>query len=78
LPIEVKYGKIGKLKINLPMKNIYKEPTQILVEDLFVLLGPFEDKLYDPKRVEEIFVAYKRKQLSELEKFDKAQLVVGK
>ncbi len=60
------------------MKNIYKEPTQILVEDLFVLLGPFEDKLYDPKRVEEIFVAYKRKQLSELEKFDKAQLVVGK
>lgn len=77
LPIEVKYGKIGKLKINLPMKNVYKEPTQILVEDLFVLLGPFEEKLYDPKRVEEIFVAHKRKQLSEMEKFDKSQLVVG-
>lgn len=76
LPIEVKYGRIGKLKINLPMKNLYKEPTKILVEDLFVLLGPFEEKLFDPKRIEELFAAHKRKQLSELEKFDKSQLLL--
>lgn len=75
MPIEVKYGKIGRLKVTLPVKNYYKEPAKIIAEDLFVLLGPFEENIYDQKRVDEIFTAHKRKQLSEMEKFDKAQLL---
>ena len=57
LPIEVKYGKIGRLKVTLPVKNYYKEPAKIIAEDLFVLLGPFEENIYDQKRVDEIFTA---------------------
>ena len=54
------------------------KPAVAIVEDLFVLLGPFEDKINDPKRVDEIFAAHKRKRLQELEKIDKAQLFESK
>jgi vacuolar protein sorting-associated protein 13A/C len=74
LPIDVKYGKIGKLKINVSWTNILKQPAEVIIEDLFVLLGPFEEKINDPKRIEEMLLAYKRKQLLEMEKIDKTEI----
>ena len=74
LPVEVKYGRIGKLKINLSWRKIMSEAAVLEIEDLFVLCGPFEDKIHDPNQIEEIFIAHKRKQLSEIEKIDEAQL----
>jgi vacuolar protein sorting-associated protein 13A/C len=74
LPVEVKYGRIGKLKINLSWRKILSEAAVLEIEDLYVLCGPFEDKIHDPKRIEEIFSAHKRKQLQEIEKIDEAQL----
>ena len=53
------------------------QPAVLEIEDLFVLCGPFEDKIHDPKRIEEIFIAHKRKQLKEIEKIDDAQLYNG-
>ena len=73
MPVEVKCGKIGKLKISISWKNILKQPAVAIVEDLFVLLGPFEEKIHDPKRIEEISIAHKRKQLQEAEKIEKAE-----
>ncbi len=78
LPVLVKRGIIGKLEINISWKNIMNKPTVAIIEDLFVLLGPFEDKINDPKRVEEIFAAHKRKQLQEMEKIDKAEFIDNK
>ena len=74
LPVDVKYGKIGKLKINISWKNILTKPAVAFVEDLFVLLAPFEDKINDSKKIEEMLLTYKRKQLQEFEKFDKAEI----
>ena len=45
------------------------------IEDLFVLLGPFEDKINDPLKIEEINFAYKKKQLQEAEKIDKTEIL---
>lgn len=39
-----------------------------------MLLGPFEDKINDPKRIEELSLAHKRKQLQEFDKIDKAEI----
>lgn len=78
LPIEVKCGKIGKLRINISWKNIMTKPAVAEIEDLFVLLGPFEDNINDPKRIEEIVQAYKRKVLQEFEKIDKAEIYENK
>jgi hypothetical protein len=50
------------------------KPAVLVIEDLFVLLGPFEENINDPKRIEEIFQAHKRKQLQEYEKIDKAEI----
>lgn len=74
LPVDVKYGKIGKLKINISWKNILTKPAVAHVEDLFVLLAPFEDKINDPAKIDEMLLSYKRKQLQEYEKFDKAEI----
>jgi vacuolar protein sorting-associated protein 13A/C len=74
----VKCGKIGKLKINISWKNILTKPAVAEIEDLFVLLGPFEENINDPKRVEEISQAHKRKMLQEFEKIDKAEIYENK
>lgn len=78
LPIEVKYGRIGKLKINLSWRKILSEAAVLEIEDLYVICGPFEDKIHDPKRIEEIHIAHKRKQLQEIEKIDEATIFEGK
>jgi vacuolar protein sorting-associated protein 13A/C len=78
LPIEVKCGKIGKLKINISWKNIMTKPAMAEIEDLFVLLGPFEENINDPTRIEEISKAHKRKLLAEYEKIDKAEIYESK
>jgi hypothetical protein len=65
---------IGKLKINLSWTNFNKQPAILILEDLFVLLGPFEEKINDPKRIEELLAAHKKKQLQEIDKIDQSQL----
>lgn len=75
LPIDVKYGTIGKLKINLSWRKIMSEAAVLEIEDLFVLCGPFEDKIHDPNKIKEIHDAYKRKKLTEIEKIDEAGLM---
>jgi hypothetical protein len=70
----VKCGKIGKLEISISYKNITSQPAKAVVEDLFVLLGPFEEKKYDPKRIEELHAAHKKKELLETEKIEQAQI----
>lgn len=50
------------------------QPAIAIVEDLLILLGPFEDKKYDPKRIEELYNAHKRKELLETEKIERAQI----
>ena len=74
MPIEVKCGTIGKLKINISWTNILNKPAVAEIEDLFVLLGPFEDKINDPVKIDEIDLAYKKKQLQEVEKIDKTEI----
>ena len=51
------------------------KPAVAEIEDLFVLLGPFEDKVHDPVKIEEMLFAYKKKQLEEVEKIDKTELL---
>jgi hypothetical protein len=50
------------------------KPAVANIEDLFVLLAPFEDKINDPVKIEEMLLSYKQKQLQEFEKFDKAEI----
>jgi hypothetical protein len=50
------------------------KPAMATVEDLFILLAPFEDKKYDPKRIEELNSAFKRKELLKTEKIERAQI----
>ena len=70
----MKYGKIGKLKVNVSYRNFSSQPAEALIEDVFVLLGPFEENKYDPKRYEEIEASYKRKMLYETEKLEDSQV----
>jgi vacuolar protein sorting-associated protein 13A/C len=74
VPIEVKYGTIGKLKINISYTQFTSQPAVAIVEDVFVLLAPFEDNKYDSKRFDEVNRAHKQKLLSETEKIDTIQI----
>lgn len=53
LPIEVKAGFVGKVKLQIPVSQIRSAPWVILIEQLYVVAGPF--KLAEVKT---IYVSY--------------------
>eukprot|EP00698_Gefionella_okellyi_P001882 TRINITY_DN1171_c0_g3_i1.p1 TRINITY_DN1171_c0_g3~~TRINITY_DN1171_c0_g3_i1.p1 ORF type:complete len:4247 (+),score=1107.78 TRINITY_DN1171_c0_g3_i1:46-12786(+) len=40
LPIAVRGGVLGKLDLSIPWKNLSSKPTQVIIQDVFVLAGP--------------------------------------
>ena len=42
LPIRMEHSKIGKLEVKIPWMKRLKEPTEVFLEDLLVLIAPLE------------------------------------
>lgn len=48
LPVEVKGGYVGKIKLNIPWTKLFSSSWVVTIEDLYVLAGPVIDRPYDP------------------------------
>eukprot|EP00964_Phaeocystis_antarctica_P068560 scaffold41528_cov38-Phaeocystis_antarctica.AAC.1 len=47
LPLEVKVGTIGRVELRIPWAKLNSEPTQLLLDDLFIICGPQSEAVWD-------------------------------
>lgn len=47
LPIDVKFGHLGELTLQIPWSNLKGKPVKIIVEDLYLLASPIILQDYD-------------------------------
>ncbi|KAK6170959.1 hypothetical protein SNE40_019236 [Patella caerulea] len=68
LPVEVKAGYVGRLKIDIPWTSLFTSDIQVWLEDVYMLVGPIADRQYDHERERQLQNAVKRQKLESLEK----------
>ncbi|XP_060597080.1 intermembrane lipid transfer protein Vps13-like, partial [Ruditapes philippinarum] len=66
LPIEVKAGYVGYIKVDIPWTSLFSSSVVVRVEDVYLLAGPVTDRVYDPERERALQNAIKRETLESL------------
>ncbi|XP_052807431.1 intermembrane lipid transfer protein VPS13A-like isoform X2 [Mya arenaria] len=67
LPIEVKAGYIGYIKVDIPWTGLFSSSVIVNVEDVYLLAGPISDRVYNPEQERALQNAIKREILDSLE-----------
>ncbi|EGW35577.1 uncharacterized protein SPAPADRAFT_131526 [Spathaspora passalidarum NRRL Y-27907] len=73
LPIDVKFGHLGVLTLQIPWSNLKSKPVRIIIEDLYILASPIILRDYDAAEDEERSQLLKQEKLQELETLLQAQ-----
>ncbi|PSN37570.1 hypothetical protein C0J52_12647 [Blattella germanica] len=73
LPVKTIYGKIGKLVLKIPWKNLWNSPLEASVEGLYLLAVPNQGVKYDPIKEEKWAQEAKQKQLRMIEEAKKLE-----
>ena len=69
LPINVRHGKVCKLKIHLPWYTLLKSRTTVELDGLHLLVVPATSVAYDPVNEEKLAQETKRSQLEKGEQY---------
>ncbi|KAG5420157.1 VPS13 [Candida metapsilosis] len=67
LPIDVKFGHLGELTLQIPWSNLKSKPVRIIIEDLYLLASPVILQDYDEEEDEKRQQALKESKLKDLE-----------
>ncbi|CAH1112949.1 unnamed protein product [Psylliodes chrysocephalus] len=71
LPIEVRVGTIGKIRLQIPWTSLWSQPIIINIEDLHIVAGPIVSKeKFDPEKNKRLTRAAKKKALADLDDKD--------
>ncbi|RLV92227.1 Vacuolar protein sorting-associated protein 13 [Spathaspora sp. JA1] len=73
LPIDVKFGHLGVLTLQIPWSNLKSKPVRIIIEDLYILASPIILRDYDAAEEEQRSEALKQEKLQQLETLLQAQ-----
>lgn len=73
LPIDVKFGHLGELTLQIPWSNLKGKPVKIIVEDLYLLASPIILQDYDIEEEKKREFTLKKEKLDELETFLEAK-----
>ncbi|ESO10807.1 hypothetical protein HELRODRAFT_72498 [Helobdella robusta] len=73
LPIRVVYGNIGQLKLKIPWKNLYTEPTIALLDGLYIIAVPNSSIAYDEAKEQKAMWEAKQKELNKIEEAKKIE-----
>ncbi|ODQ79571.1 hypothetical protein BABINDRAFT_161957 [Babjeviella inositovora NRRL Y-12698] len=49
LPVNVTFGHIGELTLQIPWSNLKSKPVKITIEDVYLLASPSVEETYDPE-----------------------------
>ncbi|XP_051160676.1 intermembrane lipid transfer protein Vps13 isoform X3 [Leptopilina boulardi] len=67
LPIKLEYGRLGKLVLKIPFKDMWNGQIDAIVEDLFILIVPTSQVQYDAEKEAKAQLETKRAELARVE-----------
>ncbi|XP_022429176.2 vacuolar protein sorting-associated protein 13A isoform X1 [Delphinapterus leucas] len=67
VPFKIKVGHIGNLSLLIPWKNLYTQPVEALLEDIYLLIVPSSRIKYDPLKEEKQLFEAKQQELKRIE-----------
>ncbi|CEP60565.1 membrane morphogenesis protein VPS13 LALA0_S01e13828g [Lachancea lanzarotensis] len=73
LPIDVQFGFLGDLTLQVPWSSLKNKPVKILIEDVYLLCGPRDQSADNAADDEERELRLKLQKLDEFEAISKAQ-----
>jgi hypothetical protein len=74
LPFKLKYGKVGRIFVDVPVTSILSSPLKIEISEIFMLVEPKEVEEWSEKVIEEAFTNGVQSQLANLEEYFKSKL----
>ncbi|KAH9950347.1 vacuolar protein sorting-associated protein 13 [Amylocystis lapponica] len=69
LPVDVIEGHLGKFTLSLHWMNLGNQPVEVLIEDVYLLVVPSSESVFDPEEDE------RRKQAAKAERLENAELL---
>lgn len=73
LPLNAKFGHLGELTLQIPWSNLKGKPVRIIIDDVYLLVSPTLDEVYDAKEEQEKELRMKKEKLENLETLQAAQ-----
>ncbi|XP_075416632.1 intermembrane lipid transfer protein VPS13A isoform X1 [Tenrec ecaudatus] len=67
VPFKVKAGHIGNLSLTIPWKNLYTQPVEAVLEEIYLLIVPSSIIKYDPLKEEKQNLEAKQQELKRIE-----------
>ena len=74
LPFKLKYGKVGRIFVDVPVTSLLSSPLKIEISEIFMLVEPKDVDEWNEKIIEDAFVNSVQSSLVNLEEFFKGQL----
>ncbi|XP_076625592.1 vacuolar protein sorting 13C isoform X3 [Colletes latitarsis] len=68
LPIRLEFGRLGKLILKIPYKDMWNGQIDAIVEELFLLIVPTSQIVYDAEKEAKVQLDAKRAELARVEK----------
>ena len=76
LPFKIKYGKVGRIFVDVPVTSLLSSPLKIEISDIFMLVNPKEVEEWNEDVIKEAFFNGVQSQLEGLEEYFKAKLEI--
>ncbi|VEN38121.1 unnamed protein product [Callosobruchus maculatus] len=73
LPVQVIHGSIGKLALKIPWHSIYTSPTTVLIENVYLVVAPNQQVVYDPVKAEKLKHQVKQAELRRIEEAERIE-----
>uniref|UniRef100_A0A670YVR3 Vacuolar protein sorting 13 homolog A n=1 Tax=Pseudonaja textilis TaxID=8673 RepID=A0A670YVR3_PSETE len=67
VPFKVKAGHIGQLNLQIPWKNLYTQPVEAVLDEVYLLIVPTASIKYDAEKEEKQQLEAKQKELQRIE-----------
>lgn len=74
LPVDVKFGHLGELMMQIPWSNLRTKPVKITIEDIYIVAKPIIMDHLDPEKERQKELKVKRERLEALEAFSKTTI----
>ncbi|CAH2355297.1 vacuolar protein sorting-associated protein 13 [[Candida] railenensis] len=73
LPLDVKFGHLGELTLQIPWSNLKGQPVKVIIEDVYLLASPIILEDFDLEEDMKKELNVKKEKLKQLEAIEKAQ-----
>lgn len=76
LPFKLKYGKVGRIFVDVPVTGLLTKPLKLEVSDILVMLETKDEEEFDSEIIKEAFTKSTESNLKNLEDYFKSQIEI--